>query len=92
MEYQAFWRLGEEMIEQASKDQLAEALRILAMQSAHYARKYGELELPDLAELLATVSLDDGRMGLLKDGAIALVGVLGSVTSGLLDEDSPSLH
>lgn len=92
VEYQAFWRLGEEMIEQASKDQLAEALRILAMQSAHYARKYGELELPDLAELLATVSLDDGRMGLLKDGAIALVGVLGSVTSGLLDEDSPSLH
>ena len=92
VEYQVFWRLGEEMIEQASKDQLAEALRILAMQSAHYARKYGELELPDLAELLATVSLDDGRMGLLKDGAIALVGVLGSVTSGLLDEDSPSLH
>ena len=80
------------MIEQASKEDLANALRILAMQSAHYARKYGELELPDLTELLATVSLDEGRLGLLKDGAIALVGVLGSVTYGLLEEERPQLH
>ena len=76
----------------ASKDDLAEALRILSMQSAHYARKYGELQLPDLSELLTTVTLDDDRMKLLKDGAMALVGVLGAVTSGVLNESSPQLH
>ena len=91
-EFEAFWRLGEEMIAEATKEDLAEALRILAMQSAHYARKYGELELPDLNDLLNTVALDEGRLGLLKDSAMALVGVLGSVASGMLDEDSPKLH
>ena len=80
------------MIADATKEELAEALRILAMQSAHYARKYGELQLPDLTDLLNTVALDEGRIELLKDGAMALVGVLGSVTSGMLDDDSPQLH
>ena len=92
VEFEAYWRLSEEMIAEATKEDLAEALRILAMQSAHYARKYGELQLPDLTDLLNTVTLDEGRIGLLKDGAMALVGVLGSVTSGMLDEDSPQLH
>lgn len=92
LEFQAYWRLSEDMLAKASKDDLAEALRILSMQSAHYARKYGELQLPDLSELLATVTLDDGRIELLKDGAIALVGVLGAVTSGTLDDDSSQLH
>lgn len=80
------------MIGDATKEELAGALRILAIQSAHYTRKYGELQLPDLTELLNTVTLDEGRIGLLKDGAMALVGVLGSVTSGMLDDDSPQLH
>src|ERR1035437_1601242 len=52
VEFEAYWRLGEEMIANATKEDLAEALRILAMQSAHYARKYGELQLPDLTDLL----------------------------------------
>ena len=91
-EFEAYWQLGEQLIAQASKEDLAYALRILAMQSAHYERKYGELELHEITELLDTVSLDEGRLGLLKDGAIALVGVLGSVTLGALEEDSPQLH
>ena len=92
LEFQAYWLVAEKMIGKASKEELAVALRILAMQSAHYARKYGELELPDLTELLAPVTLDDGRIGLLKDGCIALVGVLGTVQSGELDEGSSHLH
>ena len=92
VEFQAYWSLSEEMIGKASKDDLAECLRILAMQSAHYTRKYGELELPDLTELLTSMTLDDGRIALLKDGAIALEGVLGSVMSGELEESSSHLH
>ena len=92
VEFQAYWRLSEEMIGKASKDDLAEALRILSMQLAHYTRKFGELALPDLTELLTSVTLDDGRIALLKDGAIALVGVLGSVMSGALEDSGPQLH
>jgi hypothetical protein len=60
------------------------------MQSAHYARKYGELDLPDLAHMLSATTLDDENIALLRDGTEALVGVLAIVTGGELDEiDSP---
>ncbi|HJV91919.1 MAG TPA: hypothetical protein VJ572_00515 [Azonexus sp.] len=67
------------MIADATKDDLAETARILAMQAAHFARYFGELPLPDLAHLLSRAKLDDESVGLLRDGAEALVGVLASV-------------
>jgi hypothetical protein len=88
-EFRAYWKLSEEMIAEASKDDLAEAARILAMQAAHYARKYGEVQLPDLAHLLAATTVDEDSVGLLRDGTEALVGVLAIVTgAGSVDIDS----
>lgn len=80
LEFRAYWQLSEEMIANASKDDLAEAARILAMQAAHFARKYGELQLPDLQHLLMATRADDESIGLLRDGTEALVGVLAMVT------------
>ena len=85
-EFQAYWHLSEEMIAQATKEDIAETARILAMQAAHFARKYGELQLPDLAHLLSATSVDDESVGLLRDGTEALVGVLGIVTGGIGEE------
>lgn len=79
-EFKAYWKLSEEMIAHATKDDLAEVARILAMQAAHYARKFGEMQLPDLTHLLTAISLDDDGVGLLRDGTEALVGVLAMVT------------
>jgi hypothetical protein len=70
-EFRAYWQLSEEMIADATKDDLAEVARILGMQAAHYARKYGELPIPDLAHLLANTS-DEESVALLRDGTIAL--------------------
>lgn len=86
-EFKAYWQLSEELIADASKDDLAEVARILAMQAAHYARKYGELQFPDLAHLLSATHVNDQSIGLLRDGTEALVGVLGMVT-GLEDSDA----
>ena len=89
-EFRAYWQLSEEMIANATKDDLAEAARILAMQAAHYARKHGEMQLPDLNHLLSMVTADDESIGLMRDGTEVLVGVLGMVTGGELAEtDSP---
>lgn len=85
-EFRAYWQLSEEMIADASKEDIAEVARILAMQAAHYARKYGEMQLPDLTALLAATHADDESIGLLRDGTEALVGVLAMVT-GLGDVD-----
>ncbi len=89
-EFRAYWRLSEDMIANATKEEVAEAARILAMQAAHFARKYGELQLPDLATLLSATALDRESVGLLRDGTEALVGVLAIVTGGeLVDADLP---
>lgn len=53
------------MIACASKEDIAEVARILAMQAAHYARKYGEEQLPDVAHLLSATTLEDDSVGLL---------------------------
>lgn len=74
------------MISDATKDDLAEVARILALQAAHYVRKYGEMQLPDLTQLLTATSLDDDGVGLLLDGTEALVGVLAMVTGGIGEE------
>ena len=88
-EFRAYWQLSEEMIAGASKDDITEVARILAMQAAHYARKYGELPIPDMTHLLASTT-DEGTVALLRDGTIALVGILGTVTSaGGVDIDAP---
>lgn len=79
-EFQAYWQLSEEMIAEATKDDIAEVARILAMQAAHYARKYGETPLPDLNHLLTNALQDDASIGLMRDGTEALVGVLAMVT------------
>jgi acetyl-CoA acetyltransferase len=89
-EFKAYWQIADELLEKATKEQLSTAARILALQSAHYARKYGELPLPNLFELLKITEISQKELELLRDGTEALVGVLATVTDGLEDEpDSP---
>ena len=88
-EFSAYWRLSEELIAGATKEDLAETARILAMQAAHYARKYGELPIPDMTHLLANAA-DEESVAFLRDGTEALVGVLAMVTgAGDVDMDQP---
>jgi hypothetical protein len=88
-EFRAYWQLSEDLIADATKEDLAEVARILAMQAAHYARKYGELPIPDMTHLLANTA-DEGSVAFLRDGTIALVGILGIVKGvGGVDIDEP---
>ncbi len=90
-EFRAYWQLSEDLIADATKEDLAEVARILGMQAAHYVRTFGELPVPDMTYLLATTA-DEGSVALLRDGTIALVGILGMVKGvGGVDMDEP-LH
>lgn len=89
-EFGVYWQLSEELIAGATKEDIAEVARILAMQAAHYARKYGEEQLPDVAHLLSATTLKDDSVGLLREGIEALVGVLAIMTAvGGVDLDEP---
>ena len=89
-EFKAYWKIADELLEKATKEQLSTVARLLALQSAHYARKHGALPLPDLFELLKIKEIGEKELELLRDGAEALVGMLATVTDGLEDEpDNP---
>jgi hypothetical protein len=88
-EFPAYWQLSEDLIADATKEEIAEVARILGMQAAHYARQFGELAIPDMTHLLANTA-DEANVGLLRDGTIALVGILGIVKGvGGVDIDEP---
>jgi len=79
-EFREYWQLSEEMIADASKEEIVQVARLLALQAAHFSRKYGDQQLPDLAHLLSATTLDDDSIGLVRDGTEAFVGVLAMVT------------
>jgi len=88
-EFRAYWQLSEDLIADATKEELAEVARILSMQAAHYVRKFGELPIPDMTYLLSNTA-DEESVALLRDGTIALVGILGTVKGvGGLDINEP---
>jgi hypothetical protein len=91
-EFGGYWKLSEKLVNEASKEDLAEVARIFALQAAQYARMYGELPIPDMDNLIASLENDNEALELLRDGAKAFVGVLAMATNGLWDMDDESFH
>lgn len=97
-ELSAYWQVADRMIERAGKADMAEVARILALQAAAYARRFGELPIEDHADYMRATEREfdaeellrtsDGArlVGLLRDGMTALVGVLAIVTERIGDE------
>jgi hypothetical protein len=100
-ELAAYWRIADEMIGRASKEDMAEVARILALQSAAYARRFGELPIEDHAEYLRATEREfaaekllgtpEGArlVGLLRDGMAALVGVMATHSETGDESDHP---
>ena len=92
-EFVGYWRLSVEMAAKASKEELVETARILAMQVAYVTRKYGEQELPDMSRFLSASTVDNDSVALLRDGTEAFVGVLATISGqGILDAPDPPVH
>ena len=81
-----YYRLVDVLVEKASKEQLAECARLLALNLAHYQELYGEVPLSDTLAMVNAAEPNDQQAGLLADGMEILVGVLGNVMSGLGEE------
>ena len=85
-EFQHYYTLADRLIEDASKEQLAECARLLALNLAHYQGKFGELPLDETLAIINATEPNDEQAVLLRDGMEVLVGVLGSVLSGIGEE------
>ncbi len=84
-EFRTFYELADRLINEASKDDVAEAARLLALNVAHYQLKFGALPLENFADMLRAESIDAGTAELLSAGMQNLVGALGQVM-GLADD------
>lgn len=85
-EFEQYYKLADMLIEQATKEQLAECARLLALNLAHYQGLYGEVPLGDTQSILDATEPNDKQLELLATGMETLVGVLGNVLSGLGEE------
>ncbi|MGH9956650.1 MAG: hypothetical protein ACREBC_05915, partial [Pyrinomonadaceae bacterium] len=78
----AYMRLADQMVANGTKEQLADAARILALNVAHYASEYGELPIEEHLDLLRVRELNDAQAQLVTHGLETLVGVLGNTLQG----------
>ena len=85
-DFQQYYKLADVLIQQASKGQLAECAKLLALNLAHYQGKYGEMPLDDTLAVLGAAEPNDEQTKLLTDGMEIFVGLLGGVMSGLGEE------
>ncbi|MBW8364704.1 MAG: hypothetical protein K0M39_09125 [Rhizobium sp.] len=85
-EFEQYYKLADLLIEQATKEQLAECARLLALNLAHYQGLYGEVPLGKTLAILDAAEPNNEQLELMASGMETLVGVLGNVLSGLGEE------
>ena len=80
--FEQYYKLADKLIGQATKEQLAECARLLALNQ----ERHGEIPLDETLALLDATDPSDEQLKLLTGGMENLVGVLGNVCSGLGEE------
>lgn len=81
--FEQYYKLSDTLVERATKEQLAESARLLALSVAHYQIKHGDLPLDETLAMVDAAEPNDEQLKLLVRGMENLVGVLGNVISGL---------
>ena len=71
----AYLGVSDTLIEQATKEEIAEVARILALRVAHYRQRYGDVSVEELLEMLRTDTLSDEQAKVLAHGFRVLVEV-----------------
>jgi hypothetical protein len=74
--FAGYLKLSDQMIEQASKEEVADVARVLALYLAHYRAKRSEIPLKKSFELLLTESLSDKQAGEFADEFEVLIAVM----------------
>jgi len=64
------------LIEQATKEEIAEVARVLALHVAHYRARYGDVSIEESLEMLRTETVSDEQAKVLADRNGVLVEVL----------------
>ena len=83
LELSHLYNLTDQLIEKATKQEIAETARLLAVNLSHYQMKYGELPLDETLAMIAIEKPNAEQTEMLVNGMNNLVGVLANVVIGL---------
>ena len=78
-DFTAHARLADALIEEATKDQLADVARLLALNIGYYHERYGDVPQEELLKMVRAETLDEDGKRLLLHGMQNLVSVLAEV-------------
>jgi hypothetical protein len=74
-----YMQVADEFVEHATKEQLAECARILALNVAHYASRCGELPIAEHLDFRHATELGEEQAQMAIKGMEVFVGVLGNM-------------
>lgn len=80
---------ADRLVEQATKEQLAEASRLLALAVGYYSARFGEVPQEVLLKMLRAETLDDANMAMVIAGMQNLASMLTQVIN---DGNGESVH
>ena len=83
LELSHLYNLSDQLLEKASKADIAETARLLAVNLAHYKIKYGELPLDETLAMLDIEKPNAEQTDMVVNGMENLIGVLGNVVLGI---------
>jgi hypothetical protein len=80
--FKQYLQLADQLTQIASKEELAECARLLALNLAHYELRYGSLPLDETLAMTYADEPNEAQVEMLNKGMENLVGVLGGVIQG----------
>ena len=80
--YDQAYDLANILIKKATKEELAECARLLALNLAHHQLKHGEIPVIDTLTLLRSFECTEEHLNVLMVGMLNLIGVLVNVCVG----------
>jgi predicted metalloenzyme YecM len=86
--FKQYLQLADQLTQVASKEELAECARLLALNLAHYELQYGSLPLHKTLAMTYADEPNEAQVEMLNKGMENLVGVLGGVIQGFEQKTS----
>lgn len=83
MELAHYYNLADQLVEKASKNDIAETAKLLALNLAHYKMKYGELPLNETLAIININKPNAEQINMLASGMEDFIGVLGNIVMGI---------
>ena len=87
-QFQQYLKVADQLTSVASKVDLAECARLLAINIAHYQSKYGQLPLDVTLAMAYADKPNQAQLDLMARGLETLVGVLGGIVQGFDERSS----